>query len=65
MRLETWENRHGTINVQMVEHMGVTYIDELARRRASSTAPKTVGAGGFHASSALKPLVRALLRGIA
>ena len=47
----------------MVEHMRVPYIDELASRRASSTATKTVGAGGFHASGALKPLVGALLRG--
>ena len=49
----------------MVAHMGATNIDEFARRRVSSTVPKTVGAGGFHAYGALKPLVGALLRGSA
>ena len=47
----------------MVEHMGATNIDEFARRLVSSISSKTVGAGGFHGSSALKPLVGALLRG--
>ena len=47
----------------MVEHIGATNIDEFARRLVSSISPKTVGAGEFHASIALKPLVGALLRG--
>ena len=59
------KNRDASINVQMVEHLGVTYINGLARRMASSTAPKTVGAGGVYAYNASKPLVGALLRGIA
>ena len=52
-----------TINVQMVEHLSAANIDEFARHHVSDSVPKTVGAGGFHASGALKPLVGTLLRG--
>ena len=48
----------------LIEAAAVSNIDEIARHHVSNSVPKTVGACGFHASSALKPLVGALLRGI-